>query len=188
LLGAPIQLLLAATLVGTSLATSYELLRSDRQRFAVDSPVNWVRAWGLGNVFHIFPNMQTERQELVIEGSHDGIHWHAYDFRYKPDFAGDAPSLVMPLHPRLDWMMWFVPQQSKRDFFWFNALLYRLKNNEPDVTALFKHNPFANKPPRHLRVMAYAFRFSTPMERQTTGNVWQTRLLGQFPQVKPRLP
>ena len=188
LVSAPIQLMLGATLLTTSLATSYELFRPDRQRFAVDSPVNWVRAWGLGNVFHIFPNMQTERQELVIEGSHDGIHWHAYDFRYKPDHAGDPPTLIMPLHPRLDWMMWFVPQQSKRDFFWFNALLFRLKNNEPDVTALFKHNPFADNPPRHLRVLAYDFRFSTPQERQQTGMVWQARLLGQFPHVPPRLP
>jgi len=189
LFAAPLQLLLAGVLLSTSIATSYELFRSDRQRFAVDSPVNWVRAWGLGNVFHIFPNMQTTRQELVIEGSHDGIHWQAYDFRYKPDYAGDAPILVMPLHPRLDWMMWFVPQQSQRSFFWFNALLYRLHRNEPDVTRLLKHNPFANsQAPRFLRVLAYDFRFSSAAQRRETGTVWQTRYLGQFPQVVPRLP
>lgn len=186
--GSALQLLAAVMLLSTSLATVYELVREDGVRFAVNSPVNWVRAWGLGNVYHIFPVMQTERQELVIEGSYDGTIWQPYDFRYKPDFAGDRPRLIMPIHPRLDWMLWFVPPQGERERYWFGALLYRLKHNEADVTALLRHNPFADRPPSYLRVMAYRFRFSTPDERARSGNVWQTELLGQFPQVPPRRP
>jgi len=36
--------------------------------------------------------------------------------------------------------------------------------------------------------MAYRFRFSTPDERARSSNVWQTELLGQFPQVPARRP
>lgn len=183
-----LQVLIATVLLSTSLATAYELVREDRVRFEVNSPVNWVRAWGLGNVYHIFPVMQTQRQELVIEGSQDGHNWQVYDFRYKPDSPQDAPRLIMPIHPRLDWMLWFVPPQRGREDYWFNALLYRLHQNEPDVTALLKNNPFADKAPRYLRVLAYRYRFSTPAEREISGNLWQAELLGQFPQVKPRRP
>jgi len=185
--GSLVQPLIALVLVSTSVATTYEMVRSDL-RFARNAPVNWVRGWGLGNVYHIFPTMQTERQELVIEGSHDGKTWLAYDFRYKPDYPGDAPRLIMPIHPRLDWMLWFVPPQRERDRHWFGALLYRLHHNEPDVTALLRHNPFADKAPRYLRVLAYRYRFSTPAQRERSGQVWQAQYLGVFPQVKPRRP
>jgi len=186
--GSLLQPLVALVLVGTSLFASYELLNRDTLRFDAYAPVNWVRGWGLGNVFHIFPNMQTERQELVIEGSHDGRDWRAYDFRYKPDFPGDRPRFIMPLHPRLDWMMWFVPPQDPRQRYWFGGLLYRLHQNEPDVTALLRHNPFAHEAPRYLRVLAYRYRFATPRERAQHGRVWEAQYLGQFPAVPPRRP
>jgi len=182
------QPLVALLLVTTSLLAMYEFVNRSMPRFDTNSPVNWVRGWGLGNVFHIFPNMQTERQELVIEGSHDGQHWQLYDFRYKPDFPEDRPRFIMPLHPRLDWMMWFVPSQDPRQRYWFGGLLYRLHQNEPDVTALLRHNPFADRPPRYLRVLAYHYRFTTPRERARHGRVWATEYLGQFPAVTPRRP
>ena len=186
--GLLLQPLFAVLLLGTSLSAIYEFIHRDTLRFPATAPLNWVRGWGLGNVFHIFPTMQTERQELVIEGSHDGRHWQAYDFRYKPDFPGDRPRFVMPLHPRLDWMMWFVPAQDPRQRYWFGGLLHRLQQNEADVTALLRHNPFARQAPRYLRVLAYRYRFSTPQERARSGHVWQAQYLGEFPRVPARRP
>ncbi len=43
-----------------------------------------IRSWGIGHIFHVFPNMQTERHELQIEGSYDGKQWTSYQFKYKP--------------------------------------------------------------------------------------------------------
>jgi hypothetical protein len=186
--GSLLQPLVALVLIGTSLFAGYEFLHRDTLRLDAHAPVNWVRGWGLGNVFHIFPNMQTERQELVIEGSHDGLNWQAYDFRYKPDFPADRPRFVMPLHPRLDWMMWFVPSQDPRQRYWFSGLLHRLHQNEPDVTALLRHNPFADGAPRYLRVQAYRYRFATPQARARHGRVWEAQYLGEFPNVPPRRP
>ena len=68
--------------------------------------------YGIGNVYHLFPTMQTERQELEIFGSYDGAEWEKYEFRYKPGAIDAAPRFVAPHQPRLNWMMWFVPPQS----------------------------------------------------------------------------
>ena len=69
--------------------------------------------YGIGNVYHVFPTMQTERQELQIAGSYDGVNWQPYVFRYKPGALDKVPAFIVPHQPRLDWMMWFVPPQRR---------------------------------------------------------------------------
>ncbi|MCP4143731.1 MAG: lipase maturation factor family protein, partial [bacterium] len=80
-------------------------------------------SYGLGNVYHIFPTMQTERQELVIEGSHDGAVWNPYLFRYKPDLLDKTPAIIIPHQPRLDWMIWFVPPRNQEMKIWFDRFM-----------------------------------------------------------------
>jgi hypothetical protein len=132
--------------------------------------------------------MQTERQELSIEGSLDGIDWQPYRFRYKPNTVDDSPAFIVPLHPRLDWMIWFIPPQNEAMRYWFERFLWQVKNASPDVIGLLAHDPFNGSPPRYLRVMAYRYRFTTPEERAGSGRVWHAELLGEFPRVPPRHP
>ena len=153
-----------------------------------NSPVNWVRGWGLGNVYHVYPTMQTERQELSIEGSHDGSEWRVYDFHYKPNSIDDRPAFIVPLHPRLDWMIWFIPPQNEAMRFWFERFLWQVKHASPPVMALLANDPFDGESPRYLRVMAYRYRFTTCAERAESGRIWHADLLGQFPHVQPRSP
>jgi hypothetical protein len=147
-----------------------------------------IHAWGIGHIYHIFPTMQRQRQELTIQGSNDGKDWKDYEFKYKPGPPGTRPAFVMPHHPRLDWMMWFVPTQSSLQLYWFNRLQNRLKLGSPQVLALLKTNPFPDKAPRFLRVRAYEYRFTTAEERARTGNWWKRDYLGFFPYVAPRRP
>ena len=46
----------------------------------------------------------------------------------------------------------------------------------PDVLALLDDNPFADEPPRYVRLLYYKYRFATPEERREQG-VWWTREL-----------
>ncbi len=180
--------LMAAILMASSSYAIFEFVTDRRHESAWNAPVNWVRGWGLGNVYHVFPNMQTERQELIIEGSRDGVTWHPYEFRYKPNSPEDRPAFIVPLHPRLDWMMWFVPARNPSMRRWFENFLWRLHENSPTVTGLLKHNPFPDQGPRYLRVLAYRYRFTTPQEREKTGRIWEAEYLGEFPNVPPRRP
>jgi hypothetical protein len=146
-------------------------------------------AFGIGNLFHLFPTMQTERQELRIFGSYDGRTWESYEFRYKPGALDKAPEFIVPHQPRLDWMMWFLPPQWPDTGFWFEPFMQALQQNRATVTRLLAKNPFEGKaPPKMLRVLAYRYRFTTPRERGLTGNWWKAEYLGEYPDVPPRRP
>ncbi len=149
---------------------------------------HWTQRWGIGHIYHIFPTMQTSRQELIIQGSHDGTDWQDYEFKFKPGAVSEKPGFIVPHHPRLDWMMWFVPTQSGRQLQWFRQFQNQLKKGSPAVLGLLAHNPFPDKPPRFLRVQAYNYQFSTPQELETTGDWWQRDYIGLFPYVPPRRP
>jgi len=189
------RFMLTATLPVAGLAllaasgwSAYEFVTQRSELTAWDAPINWVHGWGLANVYHVFPTMQTERQELVIEGSDDGRNWRAYRFRYKPNGPDERPAFVVPLHPHLDWMIWFMPSQNPAMRGWFERFLWRLHENSAAVTDLLALNPFPDKGPRYLRVLSYRYRFTTPQERAQTGRVWHAEYLGEFPRVPPRLP
>ncbi len=125
------------------------------------------------NNYGLFMVMTTERWEIVIEGSDDGVEWRPYEFRWKPGDLGRAPGFVEPFQPRLDWQMWFAalgpPQQSP----WFYSLLERLLRGTPAVTALLAHNPFPDRPPRAVRAVRYPYHFTDPATRAATGQWWR---------------
>jgi hypothetical protein len=149
----------------------------------------WTRAWGLGNAYHVFPTMQTERYEFSIEGSYDGKEWKQYHFKYKPNHPGEVPPFIVPHQPRLDWMIWFMPPKEFDMKFWFDSFIYGLIQNEPAITGLLKHNPFENeKAPRYVRVLTYRYKFTNLAERKQAGNYWKSEYLGEFPFVPPRRP
>ncbi len=147
-----------------------------------------VRRFGIGNIYHVYPTMQTERQELIIQGSDDGQTWKRYAFKFKPGDPARRPPFNVPHQPRLDWMIWFVPTRQPVQMLWFSEFMRRLHEGSPSVTGLLAVNPFAERPPRYLRVLAYRYRFTDAQTRARSGDWWQARYLGQFPAVPPRVP
>jgi hypothetical protein len=115
-----------------------------------------------------FASMHAFRWELRLEGSHDGITWHEYGWRYKPWRATVTPPWL-PLHlPRLDWRVWFLPLGCKREGphyeppAWLPNLLAAVLRHEPCVLRLLHpyHNPFRDAPPRYgVRTRLAAFSF-----------------------------
>jgi hypothetical protein len=141
-------------------------------------PLRLVSSYGL------FAVMTTERNEIVIEGSRDGVDWREYAFRYKPGDVTRRPSWNIPHQPRLDWQMWFAALDDPRRVPWFSHFLERLLRNEPAVTALLEKNPFADAPPQYIRAQFYAYTFTGSQEK-SKGVWWQRRLLGlYFPEAQ----
>jgi hypothetical protein len=149
---------------------------------------NGVRRFGIGNIYHVYPTMQTQRQELIIQGSRDGHSWHTYSFRYKPGEPAQRPAFSVPHHPRLDWMIWFVPTQHPVQMAWFGEFMKKLHKGSAPVLRLLVSNPFPDQPPRYLRVWVYDYGFTDVETRKKTGDWWQARYLGMFPQSPPRRP
>ncbi|HEB81722.1 MAG TPA: hypothetical protein ENJ11_02550 [Gammaproteobacteria bacterium] len=178
----------AVIIITTSLTVFYQMVTHRPLPDAVFRPTVLVRSWGIGHIFHVFPTMQTERQEFQIEGSYDGRTWKAYPFKYKPGPLDKRPEFIIPHQPRLDWMIWFVPPQIPELTGWFELFLQRLRQGSPPVLDLLAYNPFPERPPRYIRVQVFQYKFTTAKERRQSGNWWKYRYLGQYPYVRPRRP
>ena len=162
------ELRVAVPLVSAAIRPRLDALLSD-----------YAETFRVVNPYHVFATMKTERIELELLGSHDGQDWQPYVFRYKPGDPGRRPPLVMPHQPRLDWRMWFVTMHP-RHLQWFEPFARALLENSPAVTALLEHNPFSDRPPRYIRVMAYRYRYTSRAEREQSGDWWQREALGAF--------
>jgi hypothetical protein len=129
--------------------------------------------------YGLFAVMTTERDEIVIEGSSDGVEWREYEFRYKPGDLARRPLWNIPHQPRLDWQMWFAALEDPRGLRWFSRFLQRVLENEPTVMALLQRNPFPDKPPLYVRAEFYDYTYANGAEK-AQGLWWKRRLLGLY--------
>ncbi|KAF3363340.1 Uncharacterized protein PHSC3_000094 [Chlamydiales bacterium STE3] len=104
----------------------------------VDRVFRWIYPFHLVNSYGLFAVMTTKRNEIILEGSEDGIVWKPYEFYWKPGALDQAPKHVAPLHPRLDWQMWFASLDHYQRVPWFHQLLVRILQDSKDVLALFQ--------------------------------------------------
>lgn len=171
-------LALVLVLVPASLVVGAELVL----RRPLDPLSGWLRhlePFRVANRYHVFPTIERQRLELVIEASADGKDWQPLDFRYRPDDPAHEPVFIVPHQPRLDWMLWFLPR-NPLFLELLERFLQRLRTGEPAVTALLIRPPLAGGPPVALRLGVYRYRFSTPDERSASGRWWQRDYLGPF--------
>jgi predicted DCC family thiol-disulfide oxidoreductase YuxK len=172
-----------------ALMVALSLVQMD-ERFGGAPPAPLLAIDGAFEPFHIvspyglFAVMTTTRDEIIVEGSDDGVHWREYQFRYKPGDVNRRPPWNIPYQPRLDWQMWFAALDDAQGEPWFSRFLERLLENEPSVIALLKSNPFPDKPPVYVRAELYQYTYA----RKGTGRWWDRRLVGlYFPKAHLRL-
>lgn len=155
-------------------------------RFAIRWPgpveklIELLEPFRVVNGYGLFSVMTTERPEIIVEGSHDGVNWLAYEFRWKPGEAGRRPRFVAPHQPRLDWQMWFAALGFYENNPWFKRFLWRLLRGSPDVLALLRKNPFPRQAPRYVRAVLYDYRFAEFAERRATGAWWKRERRGLY--------
>ena len=112
------------------------------------------------NSYGLFAVMTTSREEIIVEGSKDGVTWLAYEFPFKPGNVYRRPPIVAPYQPRLDWQMWFAALGSYQNNRWFVNFVMRLLEGEPSVLRLLSYNPFPKAPPKYVRARTYSYRFT----------------------------
>ncbi len=151
-------------------------------------PVNWVlrkaAPFGIVNTYGLFAVMTTERLEIVVQGSNDGVTWLDYEFKYKPGDLRRAPRWVQPHQPRLDWQMWFAALATLRSPPWFDNFMVRLLQGSPEVLGLLARNPFPGAPPKYVRALGFDYSFTDFATRRATGEWWQRKPRGKyFPEI-----
>ncbi len=138
-------------------------------------PLDWVgdqlRPFATINGYGAFAVMTKTRGEIILEGSHDGQTWKAWDFKYKPGKLDDRPTWIAPLQPRLDWQMWFAALGNCQSNPWILALQWKLLQGAAPVRGLLATDPFADAPPKLIRSTIWDYRFAPASEK----GVWWTR-------------
>jgi hypothetical protein len=164
--------------------TSLQLLAMFGVRPSLFKPIaathQWFAPFRSLNNYGLFAVITTSRPEIIIEGSHDGINWRPYEFKYKPGEVKRRPAFVAPHQPRLDWQMWFAALGNWRQNPWVLNLANRLSRGSPEVLALLEINPFPDKPPRFIRASLYEYRFTDFAERKQTGAWWKRKPTGEY--------
>ena len=144
------------------------------------SVLRWAGPFLTINGYGLFRAMTTERPEIVVEGSRDGTSWTAYAFKWKPGDPTHRPRFAAPHMPRLDWQMWFAALDPRRAGPWLEGLMGGILRGSPDVLGLLADNPFADDPPRYVRLVYYRYQFATPDERDAQGVWWTRELAGML--------
>jgi predicted DCC family thiol-disulfide oxidoreductase YuxK len=181
----------AATIVvnAAALAMVFLSLVQMDERFGGSPPEAALAIDDMFEPFHIvspyglFAVMTTTRDEIIVEGSDDGVQWREYEFRYKPGDVMRRPPWNIPHQPRLDWQMWFAALDDAQRVPWFSRFLERLLENEPSVTGLLERNPFPDKPPTYVRAELYDYTYAG--NDHAAGQWWDRRLAGlYFPRAR----
>ncbi len=132
------------------------------------------------NTYGLFAVMTTQRLEITVEGSDDGVVWKEYKFPWKPGDVLRRPGLVAPFQPRLDWQLWFAALEGRPNSPWFENLLERLREGSPAVLGLLSYDPFPKQGPRYLRAWLYDYRFTDAATRAATGAWWRRTLVQAY--------
>jgi predicted DCC family thiol-disulfide oxidoreductase YuxK len=181
---APRRAVKAVVNAAAALMVFLSLVQMDR-RFGGSPPDpavaidGWFEPLHLVSPYGLFAVMTTARDEIVIQGSNDGVEWRDYEFRYKPGDVMGRPPWNIPHQPRLDWQMWFAALDDPRRLPWFSRFLARLLENEPSVTALLKTNPFPDQPPAYVRAQFYDYTYAGDQDH-AAGRWWDRRLVGLY--------
>lgn len=133
-----------------------------------------------GNRYGIFAIMTTERYEIIIEGSADGVEWKEYACYYKPSEVNRRPRRISPYQPRVDWQMWFLPFRNYGQNFWFQKFLEHLLKGTPEVVQLLRVNPFPDHPPLFIRARVFLYEFTDWKMKAATGLWWKRVLVGNY--------
>ena len=129
------------------------------------------------NGYGLFRTMTTERPEIVIEGSIDGITWREYEFKWKVGDVTRMPRFVQPHMPRVDWQMWFAALDPRQQSHWLIPLAERLRDNDGVALSLIDTNPFVETGARYVRLALYRYTFSRASE-DVGGDWWHRDFLG----------
>jgi lipase maturation factor 1 len=151
-------------------------------------PVQLLEPFRIANQYGLFEVMTRGRYEVEFQGSNDGQAWEPYTFLHKPQALNQAPGIYAPYQPRFDWNLWFASLTDWQQASIVPLTEERLLDDNRDVLALFRADPFPKAPPKYVRAVLWQYWFTTEAEKRATGNWWRREMLGLYAPVLTRGP
>jgi hypothetical protein len=144
------------------------------------APVAWLDPFRIANQYGLFAVMTRGRYDIEFQGSNDGENWTPYLFRNKPQLLNEPPRIYAPYQPRFDWNLWFASLGDWHQNEIVPLTEERLLENDGDVVALFKGNPFGREAPKMVRAVLWRYWFTSMEDKRRTGNWWRREYLGLY--------
>jgi lipase maturation factor 1 len=171
----------AVMLTWIGYATAVEMIRMPWPELPLPTePAIALEPLRIANQYGLFAVMTRGRYEIEFQGSNDEENWTPYLFRYKPQALDKAPGIYAPYQPRFEWNLWFASLGDWRQNNLVPLSEERLLENDPDVLALFRGNPFGQAPPRFVRAVLWQYWFTSMEEKRRSGNWWRRNLMGLY--------
>jgi len=152
------------------------------------APITALDPFRISNQYGLFAVMTRGRYDIEFQGSNDGQSWTPYSFRNKPQLLNEPPRIYAPYQPRFDWNLWFASLGNWQQSQIVPITEERLLDNDIDVLALFKGNPFPQAHPKFVRAVLWRYWFTSIDEKLKTGNWWRRQLLGLYAPELTRAP
>jgi hypothetical protein len=128
------------------------------------------------NSYGLFANMTEDRDEVLLEGTWDGVTWRELHLRAKPGPVDRIPPQVAPGMPRVDWQLWFAALSTCERNPWVRDLMQRVADGAPPVLDLFVDGTFADGPPLAVRATRWRYTFAPP----GAATVWERTPKGAY--------
>jgi hypothetical protein len=128
------------------------------------------------NTYHLFGHITRERIEPEFQ-TFDGTVWAPHHMHYKAGPLDRASPFVAPHQPRVDFLLWFYGLSFReRTPHYVASLLERMCDAPAAVQELFT-DPLPEHP-QSVRIVFSRYQFTTPEERESSGEVWKRTWIG----------
>ncbi|SDR34752.1 lipase maturation factor family protein [Natronobacterium texcoconense] len=174
-------ILIAVVVLAMSIRPVENMLSESQTMNTAFDPLHLVNTYGA------FGSVTKDRYEVVIQGTTDerpdeDAEWRTYRFEGKPTDPSRRPPQIAPYHLRLDWQLWFAAMRpTPRRQPWFYRLLVKLLERDERTESLLAEVPFEDgEQPTHARAIRYRYQYTTPEEREETGDWWRRERVGTY--------
>jgi hypothetical protein len=142
-------------------------------------PVDFIfRDFQSANAYVPFASFPPAKYEVEFAGSNDGgATWRAYPFRYKPQRQDRIGPFIAPWFARFDSALQNALYTNNPVI---REVAKRLLERNPEVTALFEADPFADRPAEVIRMLVFNLSFVDLQTHRETGLYWKKEYVSDF--------
>lgn len=130
--------------------------------------------------YSLYAAFDPVRYQVEFEGSNDGgVTWRPYRYRFLPQREEEMPGFIAPWFGRFEATLQIEAWLGRKSPV-LPVVAARLLDRQPAVMALFRDDPFADRPPTLVRMIGYRMTFRDVATWRQTGRYWKKEPRGEY--------
>jgi hypothetical protein len=155
-------------------------LQPDAFPSVISKAVTAVSGFRSVNEFSLYAAFDPVRYQVEFEGSNDaGRTWRPYEYRHLPQRPDEIAPFIAPRFLRFEATLQLIVLKGRKSPL-VPVVASHLLARTPEVMALFRRDPFPDRPPTVVRMRGYRLTFTNPETYRRTGNFWRKEFAGDY--------